>query len=47
MSIVCPVGIDFGNIHTVMSGFQINEKEPLKSETIIIKDRNGSSEPAY
>ena len=47
MSTVCPVGIDFGNVCTVMSAFQMNEKEPLKSTTLIVKDRNGSNCPSY
>ncbi|OAO18163.1 hypothetical protein AV274_0103 [Blastocystis sp. ATCC 50177/Nand II] len=46
MSTVCPVGIDFGNVCTVMSAFQMNEKEPLKSTTLIVKDRNGSNCPS-
>ena len=47
MNPVCPVGIDFGNTVTIMAAYQINEKDPKKSETIILVDRNGNNKPSY
>lgn len=47
MSLKLPAGIDFGNMHTLTSVFEINEKEPIQSTTVIVADRNGSKEPSF
>lgn len=47
MSLTLPAGIDFGNLHTLASVFEINEKEPIQSTTVIVADRNGNKEPSF
>lgn len=47
MSNICPAGIDFGNLYTIMSVFQTNATDPLKSVPIIVPDRNGTKVISY
>lgn len=47
MSDVIASGIDMGNMVTLMSVFQTNETDPLRSAPVKVADRNGSKEPSY
>lgn len=46
MSRVIPAGIDFGNLFTVSSVFEVNQENPANSSVFIVADRNGSKEPS-
>ena len=47
MSTILGAGIDFGNINTIMSVFNCNEADPLRSRADTVDDRNGTREPSY
>lgn len=47
MSSILPVGIDFGNLDTLTSVFEFNEKEPQTSTAVLLTDRNGNKKPSY
>ena len=47
MSEIVPIGIDFGNIITRTSKFEINRKELALSHPVIQLNGNGSKETPY
>lgn len=47
MSNILPAGIDFGNLETLMDIYQINEKQPERSQLVNVPDRNGNKQPPY